>query len=388
MKVVVSAAAAKARVGTLGAAVIVALAVTIGAAAHTHAPPLVQVTPQELRLSQPLAALAAEGRRVAFAFCNQLLGVWRPGATSVIRLGPPAQWTCPPPRGLERTYGLAFAGDRVAWIAEAGGNQVINLLFLVVLGQPHTMTIAAETSYCCRGLDPDRERLGDVYGSGAFVAFSSRVKCGDLGAPACTGPTRTLVSQTVWRLRRPPYQAPCVNQPGPCDQFATANAVLQPLSVDAARLVLRQANGALEVRRANGSLVRQFAALAGVTRGAELMGNRLVVLVPAAVREYRVANGALVRTRPLPNVSSSGVCGMPPCPMVALQFVDAKRGLVAYIQNGKLHLLRLRDGRNRVVHRATDARFGDRGLFYAYSGAAPWISRIRFVPWVSLPVQP
>ncbi len=368
-------------------AVLVALAFAVAASARSS-PPLVQVKPRELRMSQPLAALAAEGNRVAFAFCNQLLGVWRPGATGVTRLGPSAQWTCPPPRGLERTYSLAFAGDRVAWIAEAGGNIVTNLLFLVVLGRPRVITIAADVSYCCRSFDPDLERMGDVFGDGGFIAFSSRVKCGDEGAPGCPTPTRTLISQTVWRLRRPPFQAQCVNKPGPCLQLATLNDVLRPLSVDSGRVVLRRANGALEIRKPNGALVRQFPGLAGLTRGAELMGGRLVALVPGRLREYKIATGALVRTRPLPNVSSGGVCGMPPCPTITLQLVDAARGLVAYILSGKLHLLRLRDGRNRVVGTATDARFGETGLFYAYAAAAPWVSRIRFVPWLALPVRP
>jgi hypothetical protein len=357
----------------------------------TNATPLVQVHPSELRLSQPLAqaGLAVDGRRAAFAFCNQLVGVWRPGTGGVIRLGPLAQWTCPPPRGLERIFSIAFAGDRVAWIAEAGGNQVTNLLFLVMLGQPHAMTIAADYAYCCRSFDPDLERMGDVYGDGNFIAFSSRVKCGDgPGVPGCPTPTRTLLSQTVWRLRRPPFQAQCVDSPGPCVQLATLNDVLQPLSVDSGRVVIRRSNGALEVRRPNGMLVRQFPALAGQTRGAELMGNRLVVLVPGKVREFSIATGALVRSRPVPNVPSGGVCGMLPCPTVTLRLVDASRGVVAYIQSGKLHLLRLRDGLNRVVAIASDARFGDKGLFYAFSAQAPWVSRIRYRPWATLPVQP
>ena len=79
---------------------------------------------------------------------------------------------------------------------------------------------------------------------------------------------------------------------------------------------------------------------------------------------------------------------MPPCPVAALQMLDAARGLVAYTLSGKLHLLRLRDGRNRVVAAAEDARFGSEGLFYAYSAPAPWVSRIRFVPWAALPVRP
>jgi hypothetical protein len=166
MRVDISAAAfgaregARFRVVACAGAVLVALGIAAGGSARSGAvSPLVQVTPKELRLSQPLAALDAEGNRVAFAFCNQLLGVWRPGTGVVTRLGAAAQWTCPPPRGLERTYSLAFAGDRVAWIAESGGNQVINLLFLVVLGQPQVITIAADVSYCCRSLDPDRERM-------------------------------------------------------------------------------------------------------------------------------------------------------------------------------------------------------------------------------------
>jgi len=357
--------------------------------AGTAAAPLVQVNPKELRLSQPLVALAAEGGRAAFAFCNQLVGVWRPGATGITRLGPVAQWTCPPPRGLERIFSLALAGDRVAWSAESGGNTVTNLLFLVVLGQPQTFTLAADTAYCCRGLDPDRERMGDVYGDGSFIAFSSRVNCGDLGAPVCpVGMPRALLSQTVWRLRRPPLQAQCVGKPGPCVQLATRNDVLQPLSVDAGRVALRRATGALEIRKPGGGLVRQFPGLAGLTRGAELMGPRLVVLVPGRLREYALATGTLRRTRTLPNVPSGGVCGMPPCPTVTLQLVDAARGLVAYILSGKLHLLRLRDGRDRMVATATDARFGDTGLFYAYAAPAPWVSRIRFVRWSALPVRP
>jgi len=76
----------------------------------------------------------------------------------------------------------------------AGGNIYSNLVFLVVLSQLHTLTIAAETDYCCRGLDPDPNRMGDVYGSGGLLVFSSRVKCGDLGAPACPGSTRTVQS--------------------------------------------------------------------------------------------------------------------------------------------------------------------------------------------------
>ena len=374
----------------ISAAAFLAAVVAAGVVdAAPSAPPLVQVTPHELRLSQSLAGLAADGQRAAFAFCNQLVGTWRPGAANVTRLGPLSQWKCPPPRGLEREFSIAFAGDRVAWAVSAGGNTYTNIVWLVVLGHPHTLTLAAETDYCCRGLDPDPNRMGDVYGAGGFIVFSSRVKCGDLGAPSCPTTTRTVISQTMWKLRRPPYTAQCVNKPGPCQQLTAAapNATLRPLSVSAGRVLLLN-NGVLELRKTAGAITRQFGGVAGVMRGADLMGNRVLVLVPAALRVYNARTGALVRTRRLPNVTSAGICGMAPCSTVALQMLDAARGLVAYTLNGKLHLLRLRDGRNRVVAPAEDARFGSRGLFYAYSAPAPWISRIRFVQWSALPVRP
>jgi hypothetical protein len=351
--------------------------------------PLVQINPNELRLSQALVALAADADHAAFAFCNQLVGLWRPGATTITQLGPVNQWSCPPPRGLERVFSLALTGDRTAWAASAGGNIVTNLLFLVTSSNPHSITIAAETDNCCRGVDPDLNRVGDVYGDGGFIAFSSRVKCNDHGAPACASGTHpTLLNQTVWRLRRPPFQAPCLGKPGPCSQLLTQTNVLRPLSIDSGRIVLQLANGSLIVRKSTGALVHQFPGLAGQSRGAELMGNRLLVLIQGKLLVYSLPAGNQVGTRPLPNVSSAGVCGLPPCPTATLQLVDASRGLVAYILSGKLHLLRIRDGRDRIVAAATDSRFGDKGLFYSYNATGPWPSRIRFVRWAALPMQP
>ena len=349
--------------------------------------PLVQVTPDELRLSQPLKTIAADRGRVAFAFCNQLLGVWRPGASDVTRLGPPAQWTCPPPRGAETVHSLALSLDRVAWVVEAGGNVVTNLLFLVVLGKPEVFTIAAEYSQCCRG-KPDAQRIHDVYGDDRHIVFSDRRKCGDRDETACaSGAQPSLLRQSVWRLGRPPLNAPCAGKPGPCVLLATRGDVLQPLSVDSGRVALRRSNGSLVIRRIGGALVRRFPAPAGV-HGAELMGRRMVVLAPARVRLLSIRTGAQLRMRPLPAGTSAGICGMPPCPTVNLRMVDAARGLVAYLVGGELHLLRLRDGRDEVVAPATDARFGDTGLFYSFTGAAPWPARIRIVPWVALPVSP
>src|SRR5436853_7520125 len=140
MKVDISAAAPVARRAVVLSCVL-ALIGAVGASAMSNAVPLVQVKPDELRLREPLATLAADGHRAAFAFCNQLVGVWRPGSTGVTRLGPVAQWSCPPPRGLERIYTLAFAGDRVAWVWEAGGTVVTNPLCFAGSGGSDTRAV-------------------------------------------------------------------------------------------------------------------------------------------------------------------------------------------------------------------------------------------------------
>lgn len=268
----------------------------------------------------------------------------------------------------------------MAWAAESGGNQVTGLIFLVVLGSPQVFNTPVLVSICCRPTVD--ERVGWVYGNAGLLVFAHREKCDDLGAPVCpAGMQPTVVSQTVLRLTRPPAQPPFT-------QLATLNDVLEPLSVDSGRVVLRHANGALEVRNSAGALVRQFPALAGVSRGAELMGKRLIVLVPGKILDLSVANGQQLHARPVANVASGGVCGVLRCPTVALKLLDAKRGLVAYLRAGKLRLLRLSDGVNRVVAAAVDARFGDNGLFYAYTTSGAWPSRVRFVPWASLPVRP
>jgi hypothetical protein len=386
----ISAAANRGVLRITAPAVLLAALALVPASARTAAtaPPLVQVTAHELRIAKPVTSLAADNGRAAFTFCNQLNGVWRPGATGIIRLGPLNLWACPSPTGVETIQTLAIANGRIAWALDESGNVVDNYTFVTTLAHPHTLTLVANLAHCCRG-QPDQERMGYVYGDKNFLAFGTRYKCGDNGTPTCPpGSPTGFVNYTAWRIRQPPFTSSCAYSTGPCEQIASSNTTLEPLSVDSGRIVLREANGALVVRAASGALVRTFPALAGLTRGAELMGNRLVVLIPAHVLDLNLANGHVLHSRALPQVPSSGVCGIQPCLPTTLRMVDAARGLVAYLRNGKLHLLRLRDGRDRTVHTATDARFGDTGLFYAYTATGPYPGRIHFVPWRSLPLRP
>ena len=362
------------------------------APASRSAQPLVKVTPRQLFLSQPVDALAADSGRAAFAFCRQLVGVWKPGSSGITRLGRLNQWTCPPPLGPQTVLTLAIARDRIAWAVDEGGIQVNNFLFLATLTHPHTLKLAAEVNSCCRG-EPGQEKMGDVFGDRNFIVFSTRLNCSDFGAPACpAGTTRpTLFSQTVWRVRRPPFSATCVDKPGTCQQLVSVAGAVDPLSVDTGHVVAREANGTLIVWDFKGAFVQTFSAGVGKSPAAELMGNnRLVVLLPGHVLLFNIVTGLQLRDRAVPAVPSGGVCGIPPCSTATLRLVDAARGLVAYILSHKLHLLRTRDGKDVQAARAdvTDARFGDTGLFYSFKTTGQWPGRIRFVPWRQLALRP
>jgi hypothetical protein len=247
-----------------------------------------------------------------------------------------------------------------------------------------------------KGPDLQPRNYGDDelrFGDRNFIVFSSRLRCGDFGAPACpAGTTRpTLFSQTVWRLRRPPFSATCVDKPGICQQLVSVAGAVDPLSVDTGHVVAREANGTLVVWDFKGAFVQTFSAGVGKSPAAELMGNnRLVMLVPGHVLLFNIVTGLQLRDRSVPAVTSGGVCGIPPCPTATLRLVDAAHGLVAYILSGKLHLLRLRDGKDVRAVRAdvTDARFGDTGLFYSFKTTGQWPGRIRFVPWRQLVLRP
>ena len=369
-----------------------ALLCSSAAPASPTAEPLVKVTPRQLYLSRPVDALAADHGRAAFAFCRQLIGVWKPGSRAATRLGPLKQWTCPPPSSAELLLTLAIARDRIAWAVDAGGNQINDFLLLGTLASPHKLSVVANVNSCCRG-DPDTQRMGDVFGDRNFIVFSTRLKCGDFGAPACPAGTTTptLFSQTIWRVRRPPFSAPCVGKRGRCQELTSVAGAVDPLSVDTGHVVAREANGTLVVWDFKGAFVQTFSAGVGVSPAAELMGNnRLVMLVPGHVLVFNIVTGLRVRDRAVPAGSIGGVCGIPPCGAADVRLVDAARGLVAYIHSGQLHLLRLRDGRDVRAARVdvTDARFGDTGLFYAFKTAGPWQGHIRFVPWRQLVLRP
>jgi hypothetical protein len=115
----------------------------------------------------------------------------------------------------------------------------------------------------------------------------------------------------------------------------------------------------------------------------------LVLALPGHLRDYDVRTGELLHTWTMPNVQT-GLdcdfhCGPRPtclasCPAYPLVLEDAARGLVAYVFDGRVHVLRIADGADAVVAGGSMARFVDSGLVYADG------SRISFVPFAELPL--
>ena len=129
----------------------------------------------------------------------------------------------------------------------------------------------------------------------------------------------------------------------------------------------------------NGANVRLFPALAGLTRAAELWRKHLLVLVNANVIDLSIVTGAQLHKRSVAAVPSGGPCFRLPCPTPTLRLEDFARGLVAYTLQGKIHVLRLSDGHDRVVANGTMSRFVASGLVYAYEATGAYPAGLRWV---------
>jgi WD40 repeat protein len=349
-------------------------------------PVVPRVAGDELRLREPVADLAADGGRVAYRYCGTI-GAWTPGDRTVVSVQVDHPLCDEGDIGF---YDVTLAGDRIAWASLQGGNFQRNTLWVQTVGEPATRVKVATGSHLTGDARGD-ERAGDMHGAGPLLAFTTWVYCDDVFPSSCVGlPTlqRPLLSQTLWRVRDPSWPGTCPLQfsdepnHGRCEQLRAELGPLRVLDVDPGRIVV-SGNNATLVLGADGS---RLLSLPLSTEAAQLSGSDLVVVLPGALRAYDAATGTLRHSWPLPNVSFAGFCGVPArfCEQPRLRLEDAARGLVAYVLDGNVHLLRLDDGRDVVIHAGTAARFDDAGLVYTYTAAGLWPGRVRYVPFDQL----
>jgi hypothetical protein len=343
--------------------------------------PLINVGTKGVRLKHPVQNLAADGSRIAYSFCRQLVAWWAPGSRTGGRFGPPAQFTCPPPSSPENVYSLAVAAGQVGWAVNYGGIQTNSWIKVVAFAQPANVKIVADQTACCRGSALGEGRMGFVVGQGSLLAFTRWQLCGDLGAPSCGIGSRAIVASSLYSLPLPPaVGTTCPNQPFQCTQVGTAPSLVGAISADSGRLALLLADGSLAVINASGSPVSFYSPTSwGAILAAALTGSDLVLLTQGSLRHFDAVTGFLQHTWPVANVTSGGICRRLPCSPQLLTLEDAAGGLVTYTLQGEVHVLRLSDGRDVVVAAGTRAQFVTTGLVYAYESTGAWPYGLRWL---------
>lgn len=291
----------------------------------------------EVRVRSPITQIAADGDRVAFSACG---GVWTWSAgTKLVRTVRDEFPLCQTTDG--RVYGLAVAGDAVAWAARGGGIQVRWELAAVWPGL--APLFLASGSSCCAG-NPLLPAAGFLLGDRADLVY---------GTWTISRSANVVEEATVWRA----------SVSGPV-RVAAAEGRLDPLALDAGRVVVREVSGTVAILALDGRRLLSIPYSGDQVTGAELDGKDLVVLErDGRLARYDASTGAEVGfTAFAPNGRLVGLAD----------------GRVAWLA-GDLQVRTFTGTTILTIHDATAARLDDRGLFYARTVSGPWPGRVRFV---------
>jgi hypothetical protein len=319
-----------------------------------------RVTPTSLLAPGPIFGLAADGGRVAFIACQGVYA-WTPATgdvTTAEQMGLPSMCA---DRTNYAFYDVALAGDRLLYADSSGCNVISQRVRLKLLDRPVDPTTIASGRGACGG--PYQPFVGDLAGGGDLLVFSRW----DERVHYSTGPAGySTTQQDVQRVEADGC---------PCPDVASSAGPLTPADVDDGRIVAFGEKATLVLDRDGRTLL----SIPVAPTAAQLSGNDLVVLLPGELRDYDASSGASLHTWSLTGVPNGRVCWLR-CLNVQLTLEDASHGLVAYVLDGEVHILRLADGADKVVASGRSPRFMDAGLVYA-DGDRVWI-----VPFAKLPL--
>jgi hypothetical protein len=322
------------------------------------APPR-KVTATSLLAPGPVSALAADGDRVAFIACQGVYA-WTTTTGEVTTAEGPLPDLCTD-RINYAFYDVALAGNRLLYASSTGCNSIGQSVRLKLLDEAAAAVPIATGSGSCGG--PYYPFVGDLQGGGDLLVFgewSERVQPGDSTKFVTT-------HESVLRVGG----VGC-----PCPEVASSPGPLIPADIDAGRIVAYGERATLVLDREG----RVQMSVPVAPTAAQLSENDLTVLLPGELRDYDARAGTLLHRWPLPDVPNGRNCWLR-CANNPLVLEDADHGLVVYTLNGDLYLLRLVDGADRVLARASLARFMDAGLVYA-DGSRLWI-----IPYAKLPLR-
>ena len=283
--------------------------------------------------TSPLAAVAADGPRVAFAVrdesarCNRVYFwnvVWNHVAPLTMANGP----SCPLGGTADRITALAIGGSRAAWTMSSAGGQATLASSIIACVE---LTVTSVRS----GI-----RVSSVAGDGRMLVFS---------------PDR--------RLRLTPNRV----APGLGLTALAPAAGTHAIVADANRVgVLR--DGRVVIRSSNGRTLASF--VAGDARAIALRADRLLMLRGSRIDVFSVRQGTRLASWPVPRATRS---------------VDAQYGTAVVVAGRTVQALDLRTGTLRLLATAPappQAQIEPVGVIYHYNHFGH--GQIRVIPTATL----
>jgi Tol biopolymer transport system component len=330
----------------------------------------------------PVSWLAGAGERVAYVACG-LPFVWTPSTAASLLLPPPTTESsdefargCRNRADRQFAEGIALSGSTAAydWCA-------CPVLYSSVQAVDLGTSAIHELGHGAGAPGIDHG-YGTLLGDDSLLVFSGWESHGILRQ------SRVVSRQWIQRVD---------GNACPCPVIAQEPGRLEPLEVDHGRIVAQRGSGTV-VLDANGT---ELLSLNVTPLAAQLTGNHLIVLAPRELREYDATTGSLVRALPLGSLvgrecqgwfDPGCFVGLPSgdiCDITGLStgcepdwlLEDAARGLVSYVTDDRVHVLRLNDGADAVIGWGALSRFTASGLAYADG------DRVHFVPFDALPLR-
>ncbi len=331
--------------------------------AYRKPPPRFPVGDGTATLPWDIERIATDGGRVALIACGHVFA-WSPARREVVQADDSSlTQRCNSPEFYSpvRMYDVGIAGDRVGWGYHQGNTGQQAELFVTALEDRRRSTLSLGDGWGILGC-PWQSPLGELAGSAGLLVYSTWDERGD--PPGYC----SRIATEEQSIRRVP-EGGC-----PCPVLRSEPGRFVPFDVDSGRIVAAGDN-ALILLDSSGTELLSIPVRAA---SASLAGDDLVVLVQGALRHLDARTGALLHTWPLPNVSIGERCATPNialCRDPALVLEDAAQGLVTYVIEKQVHVLRLEDGSDVVVAPGQSSGFVDTGLVVA---VGPQLRLVRF----------
>lgn len=323
-----------------------------------------------LETTHEVSHLAADGSRVALAYdpgqsqdpysrFTVRTEVWDPASRAITVLGNGCE-------GWGTCFGIAIAGDRVAEVfisTPTIHNDSIGLL-TGTLAVPR-MLAEGQGSPCSGGWQCLGVPIDNLLGNGSLLVFDTWSTPCQLSHAGCTGRPKT--NGHLFRLDGTQVV-----------QIASSSGALTPLSVDGGRILVDREDGTLSICAADGTVLRSFVFDQASVRTARLQGNDLVVQTPTSIELTDASTGVFQRRWPLPAMDAT--------------LTDLQGGIAVLVAGTDVHLLRLSDGVEAVIHAHGGgpvlAQLEPSGLFYSYTATdSKFPGRVVFTPFGRLPLR-